>query len=144
MQSPILLSIERYGMKHHKFTDEERKELLSCGHIAKVKGSNVEYTSSFKAYALGAKRKGKFGRQIFLDAGIPRWLLTESYVCGALRRWQKQSSQKGEVKVGRPRLKPEKSLDEMPSRSSEPKLNIWRQWLSSKKKSEPCKCEVPL
>ncbi len=44
-------------MKHHKFTEAEREELLKCPHIAKVKGSNVDYTSSFKAYALTAERR---------------------------------------------------------------------------------------
>lgn len=99
-------------MKHHKFTDEEREELLRCPHISKVKESNVEYTSSFKAYALTARKEGKLQKQIFLEAGIPSWLLTDDYVCGALRRWQEQSKTKKEVKVGRPKLT-EKSLDEM-------------------------------
>lgn len=36
-------------MKHHKFTGTDRQELLSCGHIARIKGSNVEYIQSFKA-----------------------------------------------------------------------------------------------
>ncbi len=36
-------------MKHHKFTEAEREELLKCPHIIKIKGSNVEYSSSFKA-----------------------------------------------------------------------------------------------
>lgn len=59
MRSPILLSKGRNGMKHHKFTELERQELLSCRHIARIKGSNVEYTQSFKAYALSAKKSGK-------------------------------------------------------------------------------------
>lgn len=100
-------------MKHHKFTESERRELLSCGHIARIKGSNVEYTQSFKAYALSAKKSGKPLKQIFLDAGIPKWLLSDDYARGALRRWQKQSEQGGEVKAGRPKLKKGKSLEEM-------------------------------
>ena len=100
-------------MKHHKFTETERQELLSCGHITRVKGSNVEYTQSFKAYALTAKKSGKLLRQIFLDAGIPKWLVSDDYARGALRRWQKQSAQGSEVKVGRPKLGKGKSLDEM-------------------------------
>ena len=100
-------------MKHHKFTELERRELLSCGHIARIKGSNVEYTQSFKAYALSAKKSGKPLKQIFLDAGIPKWLLSDDYARGALRRWQKQSEQGGEVKAGRPKLKKGKPLEEM-------------------------------
>ena len=100
-------------MKHHKFTESERRELLSCGHIARIKGSNVEYTQSFKAYALSAKKSGKPLKQIFLDAGIPKWLLSDDYARGALRRWQKQSEQGGEVKAGRPKLKKGKPLEEM-------------------------------
>ena len=100
-------------MKHHRFTELERQELLSCKHIAHVKGSNVEYTPSFKAYALTAKKGGKLLRQIFLDAGIPKWLVSDDYAKGALRRWQKQSEQGGEVKVGRPKLKKGKPLEEM-------------------------------
>ena len=100
-------------MKHHKFTEKERQELLCCGHIARIKGSNVEYTQSFKAYALSAKKSGKLLKQIFLDAGIPKWLLSDDYARGALRRWQKQSEQGGEVKAGRPKLKKGKSLEEM-------------------------------
>ena len=100
-------------MKHHKFTELERQELQSCRHIARVKGSNVEYTPSFKAYALRAKKSGKLLRQIFLDAGIPKWLVSDKYAESALRRWQKQAEQGGEVKVGRPKLKRGKSLEEM-------------------------------
>ena len=100
-------------MKHHKFTELERQELLSCKHIAHVKGSNVEYTQSFKAYALSAKKSGKPLKQIFLDAGIPKWLVNDKYAESALRRWQKQSEQGGEVKVGRPKMKRRKSLEEM-------------------------------
>lgn len=59
MRSPILLSKGRNGMKHHKFTELERQELLSCRHIARIKGSNIEYTQSFKAYTLSAKKSGK-------------------------------------------------------------------------------------
>ena len=100
-------------MKHHKFTESERQELLSCRHIARIKGSNVEYTQSFKAYALSAKKSGKPLKQIFLDVGIPKWLLSDDYARGALRRWQKQSEQGGEVKAGRPKLKKGKPLEEM-------------------------------
>ena len=108
-----MLTKERNGMKHHMFTELERQELLSCKHIAHVKGSNVEYTPSFKAYALTAKKGGKLLRQIFLDAGIPKWLVSDDYAKGALRRWQRQSEQGGEVKVGRPKLSNGKSLEEM-------------------------------
>lgn len=100
-------------MKHHKFTELERQELLSCRHIARITGSNVEYTQSFKAYALSAKKSGKPLKQIFLDAGIPKWLVSDDYARGALRRWQKQSEQGGEVKAGRPKLKKGKPLEEM-------------------------------
>ncbi len=100
-------------MKHHKFTESEREELLKCPHISRVKGSNVDYTSTFKAYALTAKKRGIFTTQIFLEAGIPHWLVTQKYAESSLRRWEKQSKNKEEVKVGRPRLKPEKSLEEM-------------------------------
>lgn len=100
-------------MKHHKFTELERQELLSCRHIARIKGSNVEYTQSFKAYALSAKKSGKLLRQIFLDAGIPKWLVSDDYAKGALRRCQKQTEQGGEVKVGRPKIKRGKPLEEM-------------------------------
>lgn len=102
-------------MKHHKFTELERQELLSCRHIARIKGSNVEYTQSFKAYALNAKKSGKLLRQIFLDAGTPKWLVSDDYAKGALRRWQKQTEQGGEVKVGRPKIKRGKPLEEMTS-----------------------------
>lgn len=100
-------------MKHHKFTEAEREELLKCPHIAKVKGSNVDFTSSFKAYALTAKKSGMFVKQIFLEAGIPYWLVNQKMAESSLRRWSKQAQCKETVKVGRPRLKPEKSLDEM-------------------------------
>ncbi len=102
-------------MKHHKFTELERQELLSCRHIARIKGSNVEYTQSFKAYALSAKKSGKLLRQIFLDTGTPKWLVSDDYAKGALRRWQKQTEQGGEVKVGRPKIKRGKPLEEMTS-----------------------------
>lgn len=108
-----MLSKGRNGMKYHKFTELERQELLSCRHIARIKGSNVEYTQSFKAYALTAKKSGKLLRQIFLDAGIPKWLVSDEYAKGALRRWQKQSEIGSDVKVGRPKLRKGKSLEEM-------------------------------
>ena len=110
-----MLSKGRNGMKHHKFTELERQELLSCRHIARIKGSNVEYTQSFKAYALSAKKSGKLLRQIFLDTGTPKWLVSDDYAKGALRRWQKQTEQGGEVKVGRPKIKRGKPLEEMTS-----------------------------
>ncbi len=62
---------ERVQMKHHKFTEAEREELLKCPHIAKVKESNVDFTSSFKAYALTAQKSGTLATKIFLDAGLP-------------------------------------------------------------------------
>lgn len=100
-------------MKHHKFTEAEREELLSCPHISKVKGSNIEYTSSFKAYALTAKTRGMANVQIFIKAGIPRWLITRRAADSSLSRWAAQAKSTKEVKVGRPRLKSEKPIDEM-------------------------------
>ncbi len=102
-----------YKMKHHKFTEAGREELLKCPHIIKIKGSNVEYSSSFKAYALTAVKGGILSTQVFIESGIPRWLVKGTYARNAIVRWEKQSKSKEEVKVGRPRLKPEKSLEEM-------------------------------
>ncbi len=53
-----------------------------------------------------------FTTQIFLEAGISHWLVNRDMAESSLRRWEKQSKSKEEVKVGRPRLKPEKSLEE--------------------------------
>ncbi len=100
-------------MKHHKFTESERKELSKSPHISKVKGSNVEYTSTFKANALTAKKRGVLTTQIFLGAGIPAFLIKGEYAKSTLERWEKQSKRKEEVKVGRPKLQPEKPLEEM-------------------------------
>ncbi len=100
-------------MKHHKFTDREREKLLKCPHITRVKGSNVEYSSSFKAYALTAKKRGVLTAQIFLESGIPAFLIQGEYAKITLKRWLAQSKENKEIKVGRPRLKPEKSLEEM-------------------------------
>ena len=100
-------------MKHHKFTEAEREELLKCPHNTKVKGSNVEYTSSFKAYALNEKRRGMLTAQIFISAGIPHWLIQGDYSNSALKRWAAQAKSGDKVKVGRPKVKPEKPLDDM-------------------------------
>ncbi len=81
-------------MKHHKFTEAEREEFLKCPHITKVKDSNVEYTSSFKAYALTAKKRGIIPTQIFLESGIPAFLIQGEYARSTLKRWVAQSKMK--------------------------------------------------
>ncbi len=81
-------------MKHHKFTESEREELLKCPHITRVKGSNVEYGSSFKAYALTAKKRGIMPTQIFLESGIPAFLIQGEYARSTLKRWVTQSKRK--------------------------------------------------
>ena len=67
-------------MKHHKFTVEEREELLQNTNISKVLNSNVEYTEEFKQKALYEhKELGKTANQIFQEARIPDWLNIAGY-----------------------------------------------------------------
>ncbi len=62
---------------------------------------------------MGAKKRGVLTTQIFLESGIPAFLIQGEYAKTTLKRWLAQSKENKEVKVGRPRLKPEKSLEEM-------------------------------
>lgn len=100
-------------MKHHKFTESERRQLESNPNIAMVLNSNVEYTSAFKAYALARFAEGYSPKHVFEQAGIPDWLNITAYARKSISRWLVQKRTKNARKPGRPRLENEKSIDEM-------------------------------
>lgn len=100
-------------MKHHKFTQDERKILESNQNIARVLNSNVEYTSAFKAYALNRLENGHSPKFIFKEAGIPDWLNIKEYAVKAISRWKNQKDKNITTKPGRPRISKEKSIDDM-------------------------------
>ena len=101
-------------MKHHIFTDKERAELESNPNISKVLNSNVEYTQAFKEKALYEHTElGKSAKQIFQEAGIPDWLNQGEYAKSSLKRWCKRGVSSASTKRGRPKVTPNKPLNEM-------------------------------
>ncbi len=101
-------------MKHHKFTQKEREELLKNPNISKVLNSNIEFTEEFKQKVLYEhKELGKTANQIFKEAGIPDWLNITGYAKTCIKRWKYQQKHPNKEKRGRPKIEINKPLCEM-------------------------------
>ena len=125
-------------MKHHRFTAEEREELLKNHNISKVLNSNVEYTEEFKQKALYEQKElGKTANQIFKEAGIPDWLNIAGYAKTCIKRWKYQQKHPGKEKRGRPKIEINKPLCEMSQQELIREIQILRLENEFLKKLEP-------
>ena len=125
-------------MKHHKFTTEEREELLKNPNISKVLNSNVEYTEEFKQTVLYEhKELGKTANQIFQEARIPDWLNTAGYAKTCIKRWKYQQKHPNKEKRGRPKIEINKPLCEMSQQELIREIQILRLENEFLKKLEP-------
>lgn len=101
-------------MKRRIFSEEERLELEKNPNILRVLNSNIEFSESFKQKAVFEQRSlGKSAKQIFAEAGVPDWLNTGDYAKDNLKRWRKQGISSTSTKRGRPKVNPDKPLEEM-------------------------------
>ena len=56
-----MLTEEKNGMKHHKFTELEQQELLSCRHIARIKGRKMFNTQGAEVFNNVSDTLRKYG-----------------------------------------------------------------------------------
>ena len=125
-------------MKHHKFTNEEREELLKNPNISKVLNSNIEFTEEFKQKALYEhKELGKTANLIFKEAGIPDWLNISGYAKTCIKRWKYQQKHPHKEKRGRPKIEINKPLCEMSQQELIREIQILRLENDFLKKLEP-------
>ena len=125
-------------MKHHKFTQKEREELLKNPNISKVLNSNIEFTEEFKQKVLYEhKELGKTANQIFKEAGIPDWLNITGYAKTCIKRWKYQQKHPNKEKRGRPKIEINKPLCEMNQQELIREIQILRLENDFLKKLEP-------
>ncbi len=95
-----------------RFTEAEKKRLLSNRFIEKISSSHVTFTAEFKVHAVNESLKGKSPSKIFSEAGIDESLFLEDFAKKSISRWKKvyfkdgakgfESERRGRSSVGRP------------------------------------------
>lgn len=98
-----------------KFTDQQKKRLLSNKFVEKITDSQVHFTAKFKILAVEENLKGIVPSKIFTDAGIDISLFLEEFPKKSVTRWKKtyleegavafKSEKRGRKATGRPRRK---------------------------------------
>lgn len=78
-----------------KFTDQQRKLLVSNKNIEKVTSSNVQFTVKFKLSSLKEFESGRSAEEIFESAGIDLSLFKPGYAGKSVSRWRKAYSEQG-------------------------------------------------
>lgn len=79
-----------------KFTESQRKLLLSNPNVFKVTGSNVSYTPAFKIKAVKSYLAGQSPIDIFNLAKIDLSCFDGHYAKHTIRRWRKIFEEAGE------------------------------------------------
>lgn len=98
-----------------KLSEPEKNALLASKYVAKVTGSQVSFTSSFKIKAVEMNLEGKSPSEIFLFLGIDVALFLPGYPKKCITRWKKiflkegkeglQEDKRGKKAKGRPKKK---------------------------------------
>lgn len=78
-----------------KFTNQQRKLLVSNKNIKKVTASNIQFTEKFKLKAVKDFESGKTSEEIFLAAEIDIKIFGSEYPRKSIHRWRKILKEKG-------------------------------------------------
>ena len=103
-----------------KFSEDERKSLLSNQNVLKVTDKSICFTPEFKLEALKLYKKGQSSNSIFEDYGFDPKMFKKDYFLKTLKRWSKKvikegkkslsQESRGRKSTGRPK---KQSLDEL-------------------------------
>lgn len=98
-----------------KFSESDRKFLLSNKYVSSVTKTHVTFTPNFKIKAVELNLKGKSPTDIFLTLGIDPSFFVPSYPKKSISRWKKlyleegrdalKKDRRGSTSKGRPRRK---------------------------------------
>jgi transposase len=98
-----------------KFSESDRKSLLSNRYVSTVTKNHVTFTSSFKIKAVELNLKGKSPLDIFLSLGVDPSFFVPNYPKKSISRWKKlyleegrdalKKDRRGTKSKGRPRRK---------------------------------------
>ena len=98
-----------------KWSEADKKSLLSNKYVEKISGSHVTFSSKFKIKAVEMNLEGKSPSDIFLELGVDPLYFLPNYPKKTISRWKKIYLQEGEEALieetrgknakGRPRKK---------------------------------------
>lgn len=110
------------GPKMGKFSEADKKVLLSSPYVEKITNSHVVFTSKFKALAVKKYFEGNNPINIFTDLGISTTLFLPDFPKKSIDRWKKiflqygveglENERRGNGSTGRPKQPKFKSLEE--------------------------------
>ncbi|MBM7837479.1 hypothetical protein JOC54_000710, partial [Alkalihalobacillus xiaoxiensis] len=106
-------------MSKKTFTEKEINHLSINPYVKTVSSKGITYTNEFKSCFIAEKKKGKFSRQIFEEAGFDVNIIGMTRIHAASKRWSEAYKKNGVMGLtdtrkghsGRPRER-EVSLEE--------------------------------